>query len=63
MLSGPHPTPKDSTLVPDDFDRALRRMKTDLALLALRRELLRRDLDAPTVLSLADQIIELQRFA
>jgi hypothetical protein len=61
MLSGTQPTPKDSNLVPDDFDRALRRMKADLALLDLRRELLRQDLDAPRVLALTDCILELQR--
>ena len=60
MLSGPEPTPKDSNLMPGDFDLALRRMKTDLALLDLRRELLREDLDAPTVLALTDRILELQ---
>lgn len=49
--------------MPDDFDFALRRMKTDLALLDLRRQLLRDDLDARTVLSLTDQILALQNAA
>ena len=63
MLSGPDLTPKDSKLVPDDFDRALRRLKTDLALLDLRRRLLREDLDASAVLAITDRILELQRAA
>jgi len=57
------PSTKDSKLVPDDFDLALRRMKKDLALLDMRRSLLRDDLDAPGVLSLTEQILELQRSA
>jgi hypothetical protein len=61
MLSGIEPTPKDSNLVPQDFDHALRRMKTDLALLDLRRSLLHDDLDAPSVLALADRILALQQ--
>ena len=63
MLSSLHPTPKDSNLVPDDFDRALWRMKTDLALLDLRRQLLREELDAPATLALTSRILELQRAA
>ena len=39
-LAHADPAPKDSNLLPDDFDLALRRMKTDLALLDLRRTLL-----------------------
>jgi hypothetical protein len=55
------PRSKEPILAPEDFDHALRRMKTDLALLGLRRELLRRDLfDAPQVLALADRIVALQ---
>jgi hypothetical protein len=61
MLSGPEPTPKDSNLVPEDFDFALRRMKTDLALLDLRRSLLHDELDAPAVLAIAARILELQQ--
>ena len=57
------PSTKDSKLVPDDFDLALRRMKTTLALLDMRRSLLRDDLDAPGVLALTEQILELQRSA
>ena len=54
---------KDSKLVPDDFDFALRRMKKDLALLDMRRSLLRDELDAPGVLALTQQILDLQRSA
>jgi hypothetical protein len=57
------PSTQDSKLVPDDFDFALRRMKKDLALLDMRRSLLRDDLDAPGVLALTQQILELQRSA
>ena len=57
------PSTKDSKLVPDDFDLALRRMKKDLALLDMRRSLLRDDLDAPGVLALTEQILDLQRSA
>ena len=55
------PQEEDAALRPDDFDRALRRMKNDLALVALRRQLLQRGLDAPSVLALTQQILELQR--
>jgi hypothetical protein len=55
------PGREESPLGPDDFDLALRRMKNDLALLGLRRQLLRRDLAAPEVLALVDRIVELQR--
>ena len=51
---------KESPLMPQDFDRALRRMKNDLALIALKRQILDPDLDAKTVLSLMDQIAGLQ---
>ena len=61
MLSGLEPTPKDSNLVPEDFDLALRRMKTDLALLDLRRSLLHDELDASSVLAVANRILELQQ--
>jgi hypothetical protein len=54
------PEPKDTKLVPEDFDLALRRMKTDLALLDLRRSLIHDELDATSVLALADRILELQ---
>ena len=55
------PGREESPLGPDDFDFALRRMKTDLTLLGLRRQLLRPDLAAPEVLALVDRIVELQR--
>ena len=55
------PSTKDSKLVPDDFDHALRRMKNDLALIDMRRSLLRDDLDAPGVLALTERILRLQR--
>jgi len=54
------PRGKEPTLGPDDFDHALRRMKTDLELLGLRRQLLRRELDAQQVLALTERIVELQ---
>jgi hypothetical protein len=57
------PSTQDSKLVPNDFDLALRRMKNDLALLDLRRSLLRDPLDAPGVLALTERILELQRSA
>ena len=57
------PSTQDSKLVPHDFDCALRRMKNDLALLDLRRSLLRDDLDGPGVLALTARILELQRAA
>ena len=57
------PSTPDSKLMPNDFDCALRRMKNDLALLDLRRTLLRDDLDARGVIALTDQILELQRSA
>ena len=52
---------EEAPLGPDDFDRALRRMKKDLALLGLRRRLLTDELDASAVLELTDQILTLQR--
>jgi hypothetical protein len=61
MLRGSELTAKESNLVPDDFDHALRRMKNDLALLDLRRQLLREELDAPEVLALTDRILALQQ--
>lgn len=54
------PRGEEPSLGPEDYDQALRRMKTDLALLGLRRELLRPDLDARRVLALADQIVTIQ---
>lgn len=55
------PETREEPLRPDDFDRALRQMKNDLALLGLRRQLLERDLDAGAVLALTEQILSLQR--
>jgi hypothetical protein len=60
MLSRLELEPLESNLVPHDFDVALLRMKTDLALLDLRRELLRENLDARSVLALTDRILALQ---
>ena len=57
------PGKPEEPLRPDDFDRALRRMKNDLALLGLRRQLLQRDLDAGAVLEVTEQILSLQRSA
>ena len=54
------PRSEESNLAPEDFDHALRRMKTDLALLGLRRELLQPGLDARQILSLTEQIVALQ---
>jgi hypothetical protein len=61
MLRTPEPRPQESNLLPDDFDFALRRLKTDLALLDLRRELIHKQLDARGVLALTDRILELQQ--
>lgn len=61
MLRTPEATPKESNLVPDDFDLALRCLKTDLALLDLRRELIHKAHDARVVLALTDRILELQQ--
>jgi hypothetical protein len=57
------PKPRESRLMPQDFDRALRRMKTDLALTELKRQLLDPSLDARSVLELVAQIEGLQRDA
>ncbi len=54
------PRSEESTLGPDDFDHALRRLKTDLSLVDLRRQLLRPELDARQVLALAEHIVTLQ---
>ena len=51
------PSPR---LTPHDFDRALRRMKADLAATELRRRLLDPSLDARAVLEIAGRIDELQ---
>jgi hypothetical protein len=46
--------------MPRDFDRALRRMKAELALTDLRRRLLDPHLDARTVLAITARIQALQ---
>lgn len=46
--------------MPHDFDRALHRMKRELALTELRRRLFDPGLDAREVLGLARRILELQ---
>jgi hypothetical protein len=46
--------------MPHDFDRALRRMKSDLALTDLRRRLLDRRLNAREVLEITARIQALQ---
>jgi hypothetical protein len=61
MLRTPGPRQKESNLVPDDFDLALRRLKTDLALLDLRRELIHKPLGPREVMALTDRILELQQ--
>jgi hypothetical protein len=50
----------ETRLLPHDFDRALRRMKTDLALMDLRRRLLDPHLDARAVLEITARIQALQ---
>ena len=54
------PPPRESHLMPQDFDRALRRMKRDLALTELKRQLLDPRLDAQEVLEVIEQIEALQ---
>jgi hypothetical protein len=46
--------------MPHDFDRALSRMKTELAITELRRRLLDRGLNARAVLDISDRIQALQ---
>lgn len=50
----------ETHLMPRDFDRALRRMKAELALTDLRRRLLDPHLDARTVLAITARIQALQ---
>lgn len=52
--------PDDSRLAPPDYDRALWRMKAELALTDLRRRLFDPSLDAREVLGLARRILALQ---
>ncbi|MGH7289161.1 MAG: hypothetical protein ACREI8_14195, partial [Myxococcota bacterium] len=53
------PTPA-AHLMPDDFDRALRRMKAELAITELHRRLLDPSLDARAILDITDRIETLQ---
>lgn len=50
----------ESQLVPQDFDRALLRMKKDLALTQLKRCILDPTLDAASILALTEEILTLQ---
>lgn len=52
--------PQDPELSPEDFDRALRRLKDDLALKALRRRLLDPTLEAGEILAITRRIETLQ---
>lgn len=47
-------------LMPHDFDRALRRMKAELAMTELRRRLLDPGLDARTALEVTERVLALQ---
>jgi hypothetical protein len=58
--AGTSETASGTRLMPDDFDRALRRMKAELAVTELRRRLLDPDLGARAVLELSDRIAALQ---
>ena len=57
---GPVRAHLESLLVPQDFDRALGRMKKDLALTQLRRCILDPALDAMSILELTEEILALQ---
>jgi hypothetical protein len=46
--------------MPQDFDRALLRMKKDLALTQLKRCILDPTLDAASILALTEEILTLQ---
>jgi len=46
--------------MPQDFDRALGRLKKDLALTQLRRAILDPSLDAASILALTEEILALQ---
>jgi hypothetical protein len=50
----------ETHLMPQDFDRALRRMKAELAITDLRRRLLDPSLDARAVLDITDRVQALQ---
>ncbi len=53
----------DSALTTSDIDRALRRMKSGLRLVDLKRKLLAPDVDACYALSLSEEIVTLQTAA
>ena len=53
-------TAPGAQLTPHDFDRALRRMKAELAATELRRHLLDPNLEARAVLEIADRVLALQ---
>jgi len=46
--------------MPQDFDRALGRLKNDLALTQLKRAILDPTLDAASILALTEEILTLQ---
>jgi len=50
----------ETHLIPHDYDRALRRMKAELAITELHRRLLDPGLDARAVLEISDRIQALQ---
>ena len=50
-----------SQLSPHDFDRALRRMKAELAITELRRRLLDPGLGARAILEITDRVLALQK--
>ena len=50
-----------SQLSPRDFDRALRRMKAELAITELRRRLLDPGLEARAILEITDRVLTLQK--
>jgi hypothetical protein len=53
----------DSCLTHDDIDRALRRMKSGLALVQLKRKLLASGVDARDALNFSEEILALQKAA
>lgn len=50
----------EAHLMPQDFDRAIRRMKAELAITELHRRLLDPSLDARAILDITDRIETLQ---
>ena len=59
----PHAQSADSALTASDIDRAVRRMKSGLRLVDLKRKLLAPDVDASYALSLSEEILTLQHAA